>query len=99
MERQHAAQITWTNEQVSRGLPTVVEAIDPTWVGDDVPLKDEGWSVVCRFDRTPRDQGNPSSARVHFLAPDAPHSRLTVGASLQLFERDTSRFAAVKILD
>jgi hypothetical protein len=99
MATQHHARITWSTEQVRRGLPAVAEMIDPAWLADATPTIDDGWSLVCRFDSPPREQGNPSLAQVNFLADEAPHDRLKPGSALRLFERGTGSYATVEILD
>ena len=97
--REHRARITWSEKQAEHGLPTFSRTIDPAWTDKSIPKKDEGWSLACRFDRPPREQGNPSVASVQFLVDEAPHSLLVPGARLHLFERATSQYAAVEILD
>jgi len=52
---------------------------------------------MCSFDSSPLAQGNPSIAEVRYLMPDAPP--LIPGLRLRLFERGTSQFADVEILD
>ena len=91
------ASIRWSSEQERRGLPTFLRTTDPSWHVDEAPKENEGWSLVCEFDRPPAAQGNPSIARVHFLMPSALH-RLVPGLRLRLFERGTGQFANVEIL-
>ncbi len=98
MTTEHRARITWSSGQLERGLPDSSETIDPCWFAGDA-IGPEGWSLVCRFERPPRDQGNPSLAVIQFLMPDAPHHRLVPGALLSLFERATHRRAIVEVLD
>ena len=93
------ARITWSPDQVRLGLPPISEIVDPCWLDDTVPVTREGWSLVCRFDPPPHEQGNPSTALVHFLVDNAPHERLRPGASLRLFERGTGAYANVEILE
>jgi hypothetical protein len=95
----HAARIHWTPEQQHLGLPQAMRGIDPAWPANSVPTADEGWSLAYEFDRAPADQGNPSQARVHFVMPAAPHHELRAGARLLLFERATSRYATLELLD
>jgi len=99
MAGEHRANITWSQALAERGLPTAREMRDPAWVDPDTPKADEGWSLICRFEAPPREQGNPSSAVVRFLADDAPHDRLRAGATLRLYERATGQYASVAILD
>jgi hypothetical protein len=94
----HRALIRWSAEQERRGLPTFVRTTDPTWRIDEVPKKDEGWSLMCNFESPPAAQGNPSVAHVRYLMPNAPH-HLAPGLRLRLFERGTNQFAEVEILD
>jgi hypothetical protein len=95
----HRARITWSAAHLNCGLPACTETTDPSWLLDATPSVDAGWSLVCLFHQSPRDQGNPSEARVHFLVDDAPHHILKPGASLRLFERATKDFATVEILE
>ncbi len=99
MTTEHRARITWSAEQVRRGLPEIMETIDPAWFEGTTPKKGDGWSLVCRFDSPPIQQGNPSTARVRFMVDDAPHGRLGQGARLQLFERGTGELAVVEVLE
>ena len=93
MDNEHRARITWSSEHVRLGLPTFSQTTDPSWLDG----AEEGWSLVCVFDRPPRVQGNPSVARVRFLMEEAPP--LTPGTTIQLFERATSQRATVEILE
>ena len=98
---EHQALIHWSARQIERGLPTVTESTDPAWLEGATPRVDDGWSLVCRFDSTPAQQGSPSAARVHFLVDAAPHEYLRAGAQLrlyELYERATSELARVEIL-
>lgn len=97
MATEHRARITWSAEHERRGLPDVLETIDPAWLPEVGPGKGEAWSLVCRFAVSPRVQGNPSAAQVHFGVDEAPHARLVPGTRLQLFERGTQRYATVTI--
>ncbi len=99
MGREHRARINWSPEQARLGLPITDRIVDPAWLPGAVPKTDEGWSLICQFDSPPSEQGNPSTARVHFLVDEAPHDRLQPGATLRLFERATRGFAAVEIVD
>ena len=98
MVTEHLAQITWSQEQVRRGLPSFAKTTDPAQF-DGAPEGSDAWSLVCSFDTAPANQGNPSLARVRFMMENAPHELLRPGATLQLFERATQGYATVKILD
>jgi hypothetical protein len=95
MSVERRARITWSPEQVSSGLPESVESIDPAWFAPG----EEAWSLVCRYASSPRQQGSPSIAQVHFWVAEAPHERLVPGASLRMFERGTAKEARVDILE
>jgi hypothetical protein len=95
MATEHLARITWSAEQVRRGLPAFTRTTDPAWF--ETP--DERWSLVCRFHASPREQGSPSVAQVAFLMEEAPHERLVPGAKLNLFERSTRQLATVEIVE
>ena len=95
MPKEHLARITWSDEQVRRGLPAFTRTTDPAWFESP----DEGLSIVCRFHASPREQGSPSVAQVSFLSADAPHERLVPGARLNLFERSTRLLATVTIIE
>ena len=95
MSTEHLARITWSAEQVRRGLPAFTRTTDPAWF--ETP--DEGWSLICRFHASPREQGSPSVAQVAFLNENAPHDRLRAGAKLNLFERSTRQLATVEIIE
>ena len=99
MPREHQARITWSAAQVAHGLPANAQTIDPSWFAGDTPQPIDGWSLICRFESPPSDQGNPSAAHVCFYVPEAPHERLKPGISLRLFERATQAYATVDILD
>lgn len=96
---EHRARITWSEEQVRRGLPAIHETVDPAWRDGTGPASSIGWSMRCRFDVTPADQGNPSMASVGFIFAEAPHSALQVGARRQLFERATGSAATVEVVE
>ncbi|MDB4883026.1 MAG: hypothetical protein JWL95_1792 [Gemmatimonadetes bacterium] len=95
MSTQRLARITWSAEQVRRGLPAFTRTTDPAWF--ETP--EEGLSLVCRFHASPREQGSPSVAQVEFLTENAPHDRLIPGAKLNLFERSTRQLATVDIIE
>ncbi len=95
MTAEHHARISWSDEQVRRGLPAFTRTTDPAWFESP----DEGLSLVCRFHASPREQGSPSVAVVAFTTDDAPHDRLQPGAELYLFERSTRQTARVHIID
>ena len=62
---EHTALITWSASREAKGLPSAQQFIQPAWLGEG-GQEDEGWSLVCRFDDVPLDQGNPSTAFVSF---------------------------------
>lgn len=97
--REHRARITWSAEQEREGLPNIQQGIDPSWLDGVQPAEGETWSLLYRFDRPPREQGNPTESFVRFLVNEAPHSQLSSGITLWLFERMTGKFAKVEILD
>jgi hypothetical protein len=98
MVAEHLARITWSGAQAERGLPQTPRLVDPAWFADAAPTQAEGWSLECCFDVPPREQGNPSLARIRFLVDEAPEDRLRAGAVLYLFERGTGGYATVEIL-
>ena len=95
MPNEHLARISWSEEQIRRGLPVFTRTTDPAWF--ETP--DEGLTLVCRFHASPREQGSPSVAQVAFLTEESPHERLTRGARLYLFERSTRQLARVEIVE
>jgi hypothetical protein len=95
MASEHQALVEWSAEQARLGLPKALESIDPAWFASG----EEAWSVICRFAVPPNEQGNPSSATVRFLMPEAPHQRLVPGVTLHLFERGTTKTALLTITD
>jgi hypothetical protein len=95
---EHRARITWSDEYVRRGLPDVQQTIDPAWFGDGPTKEREGWSLECRFERAPKQQGNPSIASVRFRMDGAPHERLAPGTVLLMFEGGTGQYAHVQIV-
>lgn len=99
MPPEHFARITWSDEQVRRGLPATPETIDPAWIEGAEVGHDDAWSLICHFDVPPSEQGNPSAALVWFLVAEAPHDALQAGAHLRLFERGTRGFATVEIVE
>ncbi len=94
----HRVRIIWSVAQVGCGLPTFTDTTDKAWVEDALPPS-QGWHLVCHFDQSPRAQGNPSVARVHFLVDDAPHDRLVAGARLRMHQASTTDHAIVEVLD
>jgi hypothetical protein len=94
----HKARIRWSAEHEQLGLPTFLQTTDPTWLFHETPVKDEAWSLVCKFEQSPAAQRNPSSALVNYLMPHAPH-QLAAGVQLQMFERATKRYALVEIIN
>jgi hypothetical protein len=93
--REHRARVTWSEAQVRHGLPRTRESTDPAWF----TAGEEAWSLRCRFETSPAQQGNPSEARISFLMDEAPHERLVPGAILHLFERATTSHAMVEVLE
>ena len=99
MQREHRIRVTWSPDAVQHGLPDIVRSIDPAWRAGLVPTRDEGWSLTYRFDRSPRDQGNPSLGYAQFAMEDTPADWLVRGNTLLLFERATGKYATVEVLD
>ena|SRR5215471_2063590 len=99
MPLEHQARITWSEQQVSLGLPAIDTTTDPSLFTEPGPGSDEAWSLICRFVSPPSSQGNPSLATVQFLVDEAPEERMKPGATLRLFERGTGKYASVEILD
>ncbi len=99
LREEHSAEIHWSSAQAAHGLPDIQGIVDPAWPQGADPRADEGWSLVCDFDVSPREQDNPSKARVRFAVDTAPHAALRPGAVLQVFERETQDYAQVRITD
>ena len=99
MPHEHRIRITWSPECERHGLPTSTRSIDPVWPVEAAPAENDGWSLVYRFDRSPREQGNPSVAFAQFLMAGAPAEWLRPGSVLHLFERGTGALARVDVLD
>ena len=91
----HRALVHWSPQQLQRGLPHSVRAIDPAWIDRD----EDGWSLVVRFEKPPVQAGSPTRAWIHFAFGDAPHEVLKAGAILSMFERETGGRARVEVLD
>ena len=98
MSQRHEARIHWSDAQVARGLPSFDRSIDPAWFVESGPGSEEAWSLKYEFSLAPAVQGTPSTAKVEFLVPNAPHERLRPGVWLELFERATRQRARVEIL-
>lgn len=92
------ALITWTQERVDAGLPTVESLTQPAWL-DSESREGDGWSLVCRFPHPPSEQGNPTWASVSFLFPEAPSSVMRPGNVLHLFDGFAASTARVLILE
>jgi hypothetical protein len=95
---EHPARILWTSAE-TRGtlrLPSTLRYVQPAHFSERHP-GDDLWSVVCRFDVPPSEQGSPSVAYVRFLVAEAPHDRLCPGAKFQLVE-GTTHVATVEVL-
>jgi hypothetical protein len=96
MAAEHLVRIHWSDAQQQSGLPDVDRTIDPAW---QMPGGD-GWSLIIRFERTPKVQGNPSTGFAQFLVADqAPTGWLQAGTVLHLFERNTGKSARLEVLD
>ena len=93
--KEHRARITWSEAHSRQGLLRTRETVDPAWFA----AGEEAWSLRCRFEPPPAQQGNPSEARISFVVAEAPHDRLVPGAVLHLFERVTSSQASVEVLE
>jgi|SRR5687767_3455801 len=85
------ALIHWT-EAAAGGrpsLPTGTRYVAPSrWYPEDGPTwpPADVWSVYIDFETPPANQGNPSIGMVHFPSSEAPHDRLQVGRSFDLYE-------------
>ena len=99
MTREHRIRITWSPEYERIGLPQFARSIDPVNLPAPVPAAVDGWSLAYRFDRTPREQGNPSDGWGQFCMETAPEEWLVPGAKLQLLERTTRKYALLEVLD
>ena len=99
MGTRHTARIYWSQQLLAKGLPAVERTVDPAWLMTPGRGSEQGWSLLCEFRPPPMDQGAPSLARVEFVVAEAPHERLVAGTWLELFERWTSQYARVEILD
>ena len=97
--KEHRARIEWSADLILAGLPKFTNTVAPAWFWEDQPKSGHGWSLSCRFERPPHEQGNPTLAYVRFAIDSAPHQRLSVGSALRLFEPVTRNFAYVEILD
>jgi hypothetical protein len=96
---EHLAEVAWTPASMARGLPEVPEYVGPVHQpGVAPPWTHDAWSLICRFDPSPRDQGNPSRARVRFLFLAAPDSWLRPGSTLWLWEGPL-HLATISVLD
>jgi len=96
MAAEHSVRIHWSDAQQQAGLPDVDRTIDPAWQLSG----GEGWSLIIRFERTPKLQGNPSTGFAHFVIPeDAPTEWLKAGTVLHFFERNTGKSARLEVLD
>jgi len=90
----HSASITWSAERIRRGLWTAHQRVVPAWFAPD----EDGWSLLCEFERPPSEQGSPSFARVSLCVNAAPHERLTRGTRLALFD-ESGETSVVEVLD
>jgi|SRR4029077_3263024 len=96
---EHRARFRWSDSRSKRGLPdTLRYAHVVRFTEDPPPWSDESWSLACKFETSPAQQGNPSMGRVRFLLDDAPHERLKPGLKCWLFEVPTLA-AEIEILD
>ena len=94
------AKVHWLT-QGERGagrLPASLQYIGIGRFDEDGPSWPDGaWSVVCRFDEPPAEQGSPSVARVRFMVDGAPHERLVPGRRFGLYEGPT-RVAEIELV-
>ena len=86
---QYEALVYWTASSEG-GLstpPTTLRMVHPAHFTEDGPRwpTPEGWSVVLEFDAPPTLSADPSPARVFFLFPNAPQSRLWSGRTLDYY--------------
>ena len=91
----HRALITWSEDLLRLGLPDISQTIDPVVFG----VGEDAWSLICRFERSPKAQGNPSEAQVRFLMDGASHERLVACATLRMFERWSMKYATITVVD
>jgi hypothetical protein len=83
------AKVQWFSSLLrgKHALPAGLRYIGIGRFAEDGPTWPDGaWSVLCRFDVPPAEQGNPSTAHVSFLVDAAPHDRLAPGAKFELYE-------------
>jgi hypothetical protein len=99
MQRERRGSVEWSREQVAKGLPDFLSTTDPVWLAAPSSTDSEGWSVRCRFETSPRMQGNPSVVFLAYVSPEAPRDVWHTGTRLYLFERGTQRFAIVTLLE
>ena len=96
------ARVYWTapDEGGRTSLPTGTRYAAPsrwypedgsTWPPSDV------WSVYIDFEIPPSSQGNPSIGTVQFPSSEAPHGRLQVGRSFDLYE-GSRKVASVELI-
>jgi len=96
---EHRALICWSASRTQRGLPNTLRYVHGIrFTEGPPPWPDETWSLVCTFDISPSQQGNPSTARVRFLVDTAPHDRLKPGLKCWLYEGATQA-AVVEVID
>ena len=97
--REHAARITWATraERGLHALPSTLQYVRPAHFAEQRPGEDL-WSVVCRFDVPPSEQGNPSNGHVRFLMSEAPHEWLHPGTTFRISE-GIVEVASVAVLD
>jgi hypothetical protein len=99
----HSALIRWVPAAQRRIRPMLPVSL--RWVGlgrfdeDGPEWPDGSWSVELRFDTPPAEVCEQTlSARVRFLANDAPHERLRSGVQFEIYD-GVDKLADVDVLD
>jgi hypothetical protein len=77
--------VEWT-EKKALNLPVGKQYITVAKFLEDVDWINEAWSIVLEFDKSPKQQGNPSKGKAHFLIAKAPQERLAEGKIFELYE-------------
>ena len=83
-----SVKVFWVlQEKGGRELPRGLQySTVSRWPGQtDEEWEREAWSIVLKFERSPWEQGNPSTGKARFLACDAP-DWLEPGRKFELYE-------------